>query len=322
MTSRAVAVGILRDPADGRVLVAHRHAQRHQGGGLEFPGGKIEPGESAAGAIARELREELGVHPTRFEPLIRVRHAYDDRQVELHTFLVHAWEGAARGIEGQAIDWLDPAELSSARFPAANRPIVAALRFPPHYLITPPPAGGGARDRQRIADGVRRAAGAGTRLVQLRAPAAGSRAWHALTEAVANAVRAQPGCRLLVNAPAAAAPDLPAGAGIHLSASELSRLPERPAEWQRLLGCSCHDAGELARAERLGADLAVLGPVHPTPSHPRAAGIGWRGFRDLAAGTSLPLYALGGVEPGDLPTARTAGAIGVAGIRAFWPSDE
>jgi 8-oxo-dGTP diphosphatase len=90
---------------------------------------------------------------------------------------------------------------------------------------------------------------------------------------------------------------------------------------ERLLACSCHDAEEVAAAEALGADIAVLGPVLPTPTHPEVAGIGWEAFARYAATTSLPLYALGGVGPAELPRARAAGGIGVAGIRAFWPAE-
>ncbi|MDZ7749329.1 MAG: thiamine phosphate synthase [Halofilum sp. (in: g-proteobacteria)] len=93
----------------------------------------------------------------------------------------------------------------------------------------------------------------------------------------------------------------------------------RPVGPERLLSCACHDAAELAHAEALGADLAYLGSVAPTPSHPDAAPLGWEAFADLAAGTALPLYAIGGVTPSDLATARAAGAVGVAGIRGFWP---
>lgn len=315
----AVAVAVLRR-ADGRVLVAYRDAARHQGGALEFPGGKIEPGERPEQALSRELEEEVGVRPTRTEPLMRLRHAYSDRQVELDVFLVRAWEGEPRGAEGQRIDWLEPGGLAPERFPAANRPITAVLRLPAYYLITPAPSDGSARQRERIVDGVRTAVNDGIRLVQLRAHGLDAGTWHALVDAVSRVTGAEPDCHLLVNAPAAAAADLPPGAGLHLSAAGTRALTERPIGRDRLFACSCHDAQELAAATRGEADLAVLGPVHPTPSHPEAAGIGWQAFAGLAATTTLPLYALGGVVPEDLSEARSAGAVGVAAIRGLWPA--
>ncbi len=320
MSTIAVAVGVLQR-ADGRVLVAHRDAARHEGGKLEFPGGKVEPGESASRALARELTEEIGVQPIASEPLLRLRHDYAERRVELIVFRVSAWEGEPHGAEGQSVEWLTPAELEVDRFPAANRPIIAALRLSPLYLITPPPADGSLRARDEIVAGVRRAIERDIRLIQLRAPGLDPSAWHALVAAVADRVAAAPDCRLLVNAPAETATDLPCGAGLHLNAAATRALRERPLATDRLLSCSCHDVDELAAAEAGGADLAVLGPVRPTPTHPEAGGLGWQRFADYAATTTLPLYALGGVGPQDLGQARSAGAVGVAGIRGLWPAD-
>lgn len=320
MMTVAVAVGVLQR-ADGRVLVAHRDAARHEGGKLEFPGGKVEPDESAQQALARELVEEIGVRPTASEPLLRLRHDYADRRVELIVFRVSGWQGDPHGAEGQPLEWLEPTELAVDRFPAANRPIVAALRLPPLYLITPEPADGSESARRIIVDGVRQAIERGIRLIQLRAPGLEAGPWHALVDAIAEQAAAVPDCRLLVNASPVVAADLPPGVGLHLNAAATRVLNARPLTFERLLGCSCHDARELAAAEAAGADLAVLGPVRPTPSHPETAGMGWERFADHAATTTLPLYALGGVGAEDLSRARSVGAVGVAGIRDLWPLD-
>ncbi len=318
MTAVAVAVGVLQR-ADGHVLVAHRDAARHEGGKLEFPGGKVEPDESASQALERELVEEIGVRPSASQPLLRLRHDYADRSVELIVFRVSAWQGEARGAEGQPLEWLEPMALAVDRFPAANRPILAALCLPSLYLITPEPGDGSERARRTIVAGVRRAMGNGIRLIQLRAPGLDPRSWHALVAAVAEQAAEVPDCRLLANAPPAAAADLPPGVGLHLNAGGFRGLDARPLTGGGLLGCSCHDGHELAAAEAVGADLAVLGPVRPTPTHPEADGMGWGRFADHAATTTLPLYALGGVGPQDLSQARSVGAIGVAGIRGLWP---
>lgn len=318
MESIAVAVAVLQR-ADGRVLVAQRDASRHQGGALEFPGGKIEPGERAQEALARELTEELGIRPTRTEPLMRLQHDYDDRSVTLEVFLVHAWTGEPRGAEGQGVEWRHCNTLSPAAFPAANRPILAALRLPPLYLITPAPADGSARARDRIVSGVRDAVERGIGLVQLRAHGLDAAAWHTLVEAVAAQIDSERGCRLLVNAPAAAVADLPPQAGLHVGAAEARTLAHRPIATDRPFACSCHDRNELATAAALDADFVVLGPVLPTATHPEAAGIGWEQFARHAASTTLPVYALGGVGPDELARARSSGAIGVAGIQGFWP---
>src|SRR6185312_8528944 len=107
------------------------------------------------------------------------------------------------------------------------------------------------------------------------------------------------------------------GVGVHLRAAQLRELRERPLPRDAWVGVSCHDAAELDLAAGLGADFATLSPVRATASHPHAAPLGWERFAQLVEDARLPVYALGGVGPGDLDHARAAGAQGVAGIRAF-----
>jgi 8-oxo-dGTP diphosphatase len=86
------------------------------------------------------------------------------------------------------------------------------------------------------------------------------------------------------------------------------------------VGASCHGARDLQAAEALACDFGVVGNLRPTPSHPGRAGIGWEGFATLREGVSLPIYAIGGLVPGDLDEARRNGAQGIAAIRGLWPS--
>jgi len=125
-----VAVGVVLDSA-GRVLVALRPGEKHQGGRWEFPGGKVEAGESVADALARELAEEIGIVIAVTEPLLVVEHDYGDRLVCLDVHLVTDYRGAATGREGQPLRWLAPAALDADEFPAANGPIIRALRERP-----------------------------------------------------------------------------------------------------------------------------------------------------------------------------------------------
>jgi len=121
-----VAAGILRDSAD-RILIAQRPAGGHVGGFWEFPGGKLHPDELPPEALARELREELGVTVLSAAPFMTYRHTYPERVVELHVFLVERYLGEPRGVEGQPLRWVSPAELLSAGLLEADRPIAAAL---------------------------------------------------------------------------------------------------------------------------------------------------------------------------------------------------
>ena len=121
-----VAVGILIDDA-GRVLVTRRAPHAHQGGLWEFPGGKVETHESIFKALARELREELGVLVEASEPLMVLEHDYGDKQVRLDVHRVTRWLGEPRGLEGQPLAWQQPEQLQDWAFPAANRPILERL---------------------------------------------------------------------------------------------------------------------------------------------------------------------------------------------------
>ena len=303
-----VAVGVLRRP-DGRVLAARRLPGRHLGGQWEFPGGKLDPGEDARAALERELGEEIGVEALDARPLIRFPCAYPDRRVLLDAFEVPRWRGRPRGREGQAVEWLAPEALRRRDLVAGAVPIVAAVELPSLYLITPEPAAGfSARLRGRLE--------AGIRLVQVRAKAAPP---AALRRLVRNAVEAaeRTGARIFVNGTPEAA--RAAGAhGAHLPARELARLAERPAWTGFGLAASCHDAHELALARALGVDFAVLSPVRTTPTHPAARPIGWEGFSRLVEPVDFPVFALGGLGPGDREAAWAAGAQGIAAVRGLW----
>ncbi|WP_050395353.1 Nudix family hydrolase, partial [Pseudomonas aeruginosa] len=159
-----VAAAVIRG-SDGRVLIARRPEDKHQGGLWEFPGGKVEDGEPVRAALARELEEELGIRVERARPLIQVRHDYADKHVLLDVWEVDGFSGEAHGAEGQPLAWVEPRELADYEFPAANAPIVQAARLPAHYLITPDGLEPG-----ELISGVRKAVEAGIRLIQLRAP--------------------------------------------------------------------------------------------------------------------------------------------------------
>ncbi len=306
-----VAAGILRD-AHGRVLLAQRPPGKHLAGLWEFPGGKCEPGESAAAALRRELTEELGIETSAIEPLIAVPWRYPGKSVLLDVFEVHDWRGEAQGREGQALRWASLAELAGLQMPAADKPVLAALRLPSHYPITPEPGvdtGGFLRALVRQFD-------RGEKCIQLRIRAAPPAQRNALALA-ARELAAAVGADILINGDTALASEL--GVGVHLPAATLLRLSARPLGTQRWVAASCHDARELAHAATIGVDFAVLGPVLATASHPQATPLGWVQFAELVGAAPLPVYALGGVGPADLTTAKRAGAQGVAGISAFWP---
>ena len=121
-----VVAGALFD-AQGRVLIAQRPPGKELAGRWEFPGGKLHEGEDPFAGLVRELSEELDVVVHVAERLIRYSHAYPERVVWLDMWIVSLWTGEPRGLEGQALKWVDVQRLSGEDILEADAPIVAAL---------------------------------------------------------------------------------------------------------------------------------------------------------------------------------------------------
>lgn len=312
---REVHVAVAVVIRQGRVLIARRPDHVHQGGLLEFPGGKVEPDETVQQALVREIAEETGlsVPESSLEPVIGIRHDYGDKRVFLDVWRTRDALGVAEGLEGQPIEWLLPSELRDDDFPAANRPIIRALRLPPVLAIT------GAIENGE--DGLRALeaslVGLSSDLVVLRAPDLSVADYLELAE------QALPLCRdagvgVILHGAPATFHEIPGAAGLHLPWRHAETLSERPIPEGAWLGVSCHNAEQIAHATSLGADYVTLGPVSPTPTHPEARGIGWAEFGRLAGAARIPVYGLGGLGPDDIPRARAEGGQGVAGIRFWW----
>ncbi len=305
-----VVAGVLRDRR-ARVLLAQRPPGKPHAGLWEFPGGKVEPGETAHQALARELDEELGIEVDAARPLI----AIPSGRIVLDVWDVPAWSGRLHAREGQALAWVELAAIDAANMPPADRPVLAALRLPSEYLITPTIDG---VDAQTYLAALERALAAGVRLVQLRACDPSRERIAALARA-ARAICVRHGALLVLNGDWQLAEVLGLD-GAHLPAAVAAKLAQRPLPAHRWLGVSCHDADELAHAARIGADFATLSPVLATASHPTARPLGWTQMRALIENAALPVYALGGLEPADVATARMHGAQGIAAIRGLWKS--
>lgn len=312
MTVIHVAAAVIHG-IDGRILLARRPEDKHQGGLWEFPGGKVEADETVQQALARELKEELGIIVSDSRPLIQVRHDYPDKSVLLDVWSVTGFTGEPHGAEGQPLAWVELRELPNYSFPAANVPIVAAARLPAQYLISPADL-----DSNALYAGASRALAQGCRMLLLRAPDMFDVAYRDLALDIQGlcAGRAQ----LMLKGPLEWLGDFPA-AGWHLSSSQLRKYAAsgRPFPKQRWLAASCHNAEELALARQIEADFITLSPVLPTASHPGAPALGWEQTQTLLQQCNIPVYLLGGMTPADSSRAWAIGAQGVAGIRAFWP---
>ncbi|MFP4609448.1 MAG: Nudix family hydrolase [Thiohalophilus sp.] len=309
-----VAAGVIYNAA-GEVLLARRAAHRHQGGLWEFPGGKVEAGETVEQALARELHEELGITVRHSEPLIRLPHDYGDRTVVLDVQAVRAFDGEAHGREGQPVRWVAPAQLNDYAMPAANRPIVNAVRLPAECLITPP-----VESEEQWLSVLKKNLQQGVRLVQLRLKDLGADRIDALTRKALALCHAH-GCQVILNADPSQFAHLPVD-GFHLPANSLSRYPARPVAGRLWLSASIHNRAELNQATRLGVDFGFVAPVQATATHPDALPLGWAGFAQLADAAGFPVYALGGMQRRDLMLARQYGGQGIAGIRSFVEGEE
>lgn len=305
-----VAVGVIVSETH-EVLIARRPDQVHQGGLFEFPGGKLEPGETPLEALRRELHEELAIAVKEASPLICLRHDYPDRRVRLHVFRVDRYEGQPLGLQGQPIHWVPKEELTGLAFPEANRPIVTAARLPDRYAILDAPSDDAGELMARLANCAER----GIDLIRLRASRLDPERYLSLATQAVRFCDAR-GITLLINGPPERVGEIGA-AGVHLRSEELMALSTRPLDRSYWLAASCHDGEQLEQAARIGVDFAVLGPVAATATHPEAAPLGWDAFAGLLESATLPVYALGGLDHSHLAMAKQRGAQGVAGIRGF-----
>lgn len=297
---------------DGRILLSQRPLGKHQGGKWEFPGGKLEVSETPLQALGRELDEELGIQVSHALPLIKVRHVYPERAVLLDVWEVTTFIGKPHGREGQPVAWFESDELQRLEFPAANYPIITAARLPGKCLVTPEPADSGA-----FLEGLAQVLRSGIRLIQFRAKSLSSGDY---LELAGEAIRLahEFGAKVILNSP----PEmLPEADGLHLTSRQLAgeggrgSLPLSSGQW---LSAACHNVPELQAATKLGVDFAFLAPVLPTRSHPGVANLGWESFQQYVDTVNFPVYALGGMRPGDFAQARSRGGQGIAAISSFW----
>jgi 8-oxo-dGTP diphosphatase len=306
---RVAAAVILR--GDGHVLLAQRPAGKAYAGYWEFPGGKLEPGEAPADALARELREELGIVVRQAAPWLAQEFVYPHAHVELHFFRVFAFDGEPAGHDGQAFAWQDPAAIAVAPLLPANTRVMAALALPAVYAITCADEG----DDDVFVERARRAIASGVRLIQVREPQRSPASRDRLARRLVD-VGAMAGARVLLNGADDDARRLGC-AGVHWTSRTLESATQRPHDL--LVAASCHTAADIARASAIGVDFVVMGPVLATPTHPHARPLGWDGFAAAIHATRIPVFALGGLQPADLAVAVAHGAHGIAMRRYAWP---
>jgi 8-oxo-dGTP diphosphatase len=303
----AVAV-LLR--SDGTVLLGERPAGKAWAGWWEFPGGKIENGESPSVALQRELNEELGITAEVFYPWITREFSYPERTVRLHFFTVWQWQGEPFGKEGQRLSWQDPFATSVSPLLPANLPVMQALRLSPVYAITNMTEMGEAAFFTALQAALEK----GLELIQVREKQLSFAERKQFASRLITVAKPY-GAKVIINGDENLARMVGAD-GLHLPSQLLMSTTRKPDDL--LCGASCHNAEELAQAAALELDYALLGAVKATASHPNATTLGWEKFAHLTQYQPVPIYALGGMGMGDIVIAWEHGAHGIAMQRGAW----
>jgi 8-oxo-dGTP diphosphatase len=314
----SVVAGWLENAA-GALLLTQRPADKSHPGCFEFPGGKVQSGESDERALQREFMEELGLEIAVHECLGSYAKQAQEQAITMRIYRVTAPAHAlsalgAVGRERQAIRFVAKGRLQRLPLPPLDRPAVRAHALNRTLVISPEPL-----DAKLWLQQLRMTAQAGAKLVLLRAKHTPLSALRGLI-AQARDVMAAHGAELLLQDDAPLVKRWRVG-GMSLTSRALMRAKRRALPENYWLSASCHNAEELAQAQAIGCDFVTLAPVLATATHPDQAGMGWQQLQALCQQfPELPIYALGGMQAGDLATAQRHGAFGVAGIRGFWRS--
>lgn len=296
---------------EGKILLARRPSSSHQGDKWEFPGGKVEDGETAKQALVRELQEELNITALSHRRLITIRHRYPDQNIKLDVWLVDDFRGEAEGMEGQLVIWVREQDLENYEFPEANTPVLSALTLPESCAITPASLTVDEAVMSRVNNRINQHP-----MVLLRAPMLARGQYREVAENYAEITRNSM-TKLLLNSDAESVYQLDA-AGLHYSSRRLMNASARPIGTDKYFSADCHNSKELEQAKKLDADFIFISPVEACSYQPQRETMKWAGFSMLCDRFNRPVYAMGGLAEKDLSTAWKYGAQGVAGISHFW----
>lgn len=294
-----VAIGLLVH--QNRILVGWREENQHQGNKHEFPGGKVEAGETPVEACRREIYEEVGLnvgldHWKKFDV---IRHEYDDVIVQLHFFIAYLSDEESQKVVAPW-KWIVRDQLLQLNFPKANTSIVKRLYWQrlikiSHVLSSLNHIPDDRLLYWRIAESEFSLEEFSQYSIEkLSKIIVNINIFNQLGELQKNAIQT-----------------------IHLKQDQLLQLGRNQLDSSKRYIAACHNLEALKHAEEIGCDATFLSPVLATETHPDAQALGWGNFAEMALQANLVIFALGGVSPELLNDAQNNHAYGVAGIRSF-----
>ncbi|MCQ8897060.1 Nudix family hydrolase [Limnobacter humi] len=309
----------------GEVLWGCRPEGKPYAGYWEFPGGKVEAGETVWQALVRELREELDIECLAGARWFIVEHDYEHAHVRLHLYRVWTHRGEPKSLEGQQFAWANLNDPNFSPILPATAPLLPVLAQPRLMALSDFHADFDACS-QRLQQGL--SAVAEPVYVQFREPGLRGGALVKAFEQARRVVEPFKHGTLLINSATrqallAAAADGLLDAGtvaaypVHLTEQHLLEMQAPPSSGLAVWGASAHSEASLSKAHALGLRYAVVGAVKETPSHPGQEGLGWTGFEAMTEPARLPVFAIGGLSRADLHEACAHGAHGIAMMRQF-----
>ncbi len=314
-----VVAGIIRHPRNpSKLFFTQRQKGQHLEDLWEFPGGKLEKGESRFHALQRELEEETGIRVLSALPFHSLTHQYRDKNIFLDVWEVKDYSGRAHGREGQLSKWLDLEELSEYPFPEADLPVLQALMLPSELLITPELTSlivdsslqhfqkmmqmhiyplvlfrSHYLDNKRYLD-------VATKLKEI---CDSTNAELIITRADLNSLQSK---------------QFESFDRRHIDACSIKKLTNLSFDESSFLSVGCRDSKELELAEETNCNFILLSTSCESIEDPQKITRDWHRFKNVALQTRIPVFAEGNIDRKDLSVARYQGAIGVAGSTDFW----
>ena len=304
-----VSVAVLIN-ANDQVLLGQRPPPKSWEGWWEFPGGKIEKGETSSDALYREIYEEIGVKITKFEKWVTRKYFYGGNDITLHFFKVHKWEGEVTSKENQKLVWTYLKNPSVSPILPANLFIQKSFDLPKYYAIT----NLSETSRQVFFNQLQNKISNGLKMIQVREKNISIDDFKVFSKEVIRICKPK-NVKVIINSDVNLAYEIKAD-GVHLTSKDLISIKKLPKNL--IVSASCHNQEEIDIAEKLNINFLVLSAVRKTLSHPNIKPIGWDKFEKIANRVNTPIYALGGLGVKDYRIALENGAVGIASQRLIW----